>query len=110
MRIISPVYLLRHQGYIAGTGDGLVSVGNKPASRKIYVLDTQTLAIIKTAVSLDNGHYLITNLDPSRKYLIMARDYKGEYEPSCYDNVSPAADLSIDEQQELWRVMTRTSP
>ncbi len=106
MRIINTVYLFKHKGYIAGTGDGLVSVGNKPASRKIYVLDTQTLTVIKTATSLDNGHYLITNLNPTKRYLVMARDYQGEYEPVCYDNVVPAADLSLDELVTLWRTMT----
>lgn len=107
MRIAKIISLLKHKGYIAGTGDGLVSVGGVPASRKVYVLDAKTLAIIKTAVSLDNGHYLIAGLDPNRKYLIMARDYKNEYEPSCYDNVTPAADLSVDEQQELWQMMAQ---
>lgn len=110
MRIINTVYLLRYQGYIAGGGDGLVSVGNKPASRNIYVLDNKTLAIVKTAVSLDNGHYLIAGLDPTKRYLVMARDYQGEYEPVCYDNVTPASDLTADELGVLWQVMTRISP
>lgn len=108
MRVIKIIRLFKHKGYIAGTGDGIVSVGGKAASRKIYVLDTQTLAVIKTATSLDNGHYLITNLNPTKRYLVMARDmwYKGEYEPVCYDNVVPAADLSLDELVTLWRTMT----
>lgn len=105
MQVIKPIYLLTHLGYIAGGGDGIVSVGGVPSSRKIYVLDAKTLAVVKTAVSLDNGQYLITGLDPNRRYLVMARDYKGEYEPVCYDNVAPAADLTAEEIRGVWVMM-----
>lgn len=105
MRIAKIIPLLKYKGYIAGTGDGIVSVEGKPASRKVYALDAKTLAIIKTAVSLDNGQYLITNLDPTKRYLVMARDYQGEYEPVCYDNVTPASDLTADELGVLWQTM-----
>ena len=55
--------------------------------------------------SLPNGQYLLRGLNPAKRYLIMARDYQGEYEPYCYDHVAPATDLTLDEQQALWQQM-----
>lgn len=89
-------------GYIAGTADGIVTVGEQPAKRKIYVYDAQSMQHIITTSSTTNGHYLITGLDPSKKYLIMCRDYEQQYEPAVYDYVQPATDLTFDEQIELW--------
>lgn len=96
-------------GYIAGMGDGLVTVNGAVARREILVADADAIyqGFSHRTFSLNNGHYLITDLDPSRKYLIMARDYKGEYEPVCYDNVAPASDLTADELGKLWQVMTQ---
>lgn len=103
MRIVDVIFLNKHTAYIAGIGNGVVSVGGVPASRKVYALDAKTLNVIKTAVSTDNGQYLIPNLDPAKRYLVMARDYQGEYEPYCYDNVTPATDLTLEEQHALWQ-------
>lgn len=91
------------RGYIAGTADGIVTVQGKPASRKIWLLDAQTLTIVQVATSLSNGHYLFMGLDPDRKYLVMVRDYKKEYEPFAWDYVKPTDDLTIGEQQSLWQ-------
>ncbi len=91
------------RSYIAGTGDGIVTVSGKPASRKIWLLNAQTLAVEQVATSLKNGHYIFMGLDPAKKYLVMARDYKKEYEPFVWDDVTPADDLTIDEQQVLWQ-------
>lgn len=96
------IYQIAKPGYIAGTGDGIVSVGGLPASRKIYVFDPLTLTLLVIAKSLPNGHYLLNNLDPNQKYLIMVRDYNKEYEPAVWDYVTPATDLTIAEQQQLW--------
>lgn len=89
--------------YIAGSGDGIVTVQGKPASRKIWLLDAQTMAIEQVVTSLNNGHYLFMGLDPDKRYLVMVRDYKKEYEPFVWDDVSPATDKTIDEQQALWQ-------
>lgn len=105
MRVVDFIHLNKHTAYIAGTGSGVVSVGGVPGSRKVYALDAKTLNVVKTAVSSDDGQYLIPHLDPAKRYLIMARDYQGEYEPYCYDNVAPATDLILDEQQALWQQM-----
>lgn len=88
-------------GYIAGSGDGIVTVAGKPASRKIWLLNAQTLAVEQVITSLKNGHYMFLGLDPAEKYLVMVRDYKKEYEPFVWDDVTPADDLTIDEQMAL---------
>lgn len=91
------------RGYIAGSADGIVTAQGKPASRKIWLLDATTLAIVQVVTSLPNGHYLFMGLDPAREYLVMVRDYKRELEPFVWDYVKPASDLTIDEQQALWQ-------
>lgn len=89
-------------GYIAGTNDGIVTVAGKPASRKIWLFNANTMAVEQVVTSLQNGHYLFMGLDASKKYLVMVRDYKKEYEPFVWDDVTAADDLTIDEQQALW--------
>lgn len=93
---------ISNDAYIAGTQDGIVTVGGQPARRDIIVFNADSLAVIVRSHSLENGHYLITGLDPNKRYLLLCRDYKGEYEPCAYDLVSPAHDLTFVEQQDLW--------
>lgn len=89
-------------GYIAGAGDGIVTVGGKPAQRDIWLLNAQTMAVEQVITSLQNGHYLFMGLDPDREYLVMVRDYKGEFEPTAWDKVKAATDKTIAEQQAFW--------
>lgn len=93
-------------GYIAGSGDGIVTVQGKPASRKIWLLDAQTMAIEQVVTSLKNGHYIFMGLDLNKEYLVMVRDYKKEFEPFAWDYVKPADDLTIAEQQAMWATFT----
>lgn len=109
MQVLAKVYTslsLAHSGYIAGANDGIVTVAGKPASRKIWLLDAKTMAVKQVVTSLKSGHYMFLGLDPSKKYLVMVRDYKKEYEPFVWDDVIPADDLTIDEQQALWATFT----
>lgn len=101
--MIVNVYVSVSRGYIAGSGDGIVTVEGKPASRKIWLLDAQTMAVEQVIMSLKNGRYLCMGLDPTKRYVVMARDYKKEYEPFVWDHVKPADDLTLDEQQALWQ-------
>lgn len=89
--------------YIAGSGDGIVTVAGRPASRKIWLLDAKTMAIEQVVTSLQNGHYLFMGLDPAKRYLVVVRDYKEEFEPFAWDYVVPANDLTISEQQSMWQ-------
>lgn len=94
---------LPYSGYIAGSGDGIVTAKGVPSSRYIYLLDTLTMQLLQRILSLKNGHYLFLGLDPSKEYLVMVRDYKRELEPFVWDFVKPADDLTIEQQQELWQ-------
>lgn len=90
-------------GYVAGSGDGIVTVQGKPASRKIWLLNAKTLIIESSQWSLENGRYLFLGLDTEKEYLVIVRDYKKEFEPFVWDYVKPANDLTLDQQQVLWQ-------
>ncbi|WP_296206894.1 hypothetical protein [Psychrobacter sp. UBA3480] len=92
-----------YTGYIAGRDDGIVTATGKPASRHIYLFNADTLQVIQRVTSLDNGHYIFMGLNTSQEVLVMVRDHKRELEPFAWDYVAPANDLSLDEQQALWR-------
>lgn len=95
------------QGYIAGMGDGIVTKGGTPAICPIWLFVWRDNAptLVARTFSNERGQYLFANLDATKKYFIVARDHKGEYEPVCYDNVSPASDLTADEIRGLWEGM-----
>lgn len=90
-------------GYIAGTNNGIVTVTGQPASRQIVVINAKTLTLQTITKSFADGRYLIAGLNPNNTYLVMARDYNKEYEPAVWDYVTPATDLTIQQQQELWQ-------
>lgn len=81
--------------YIAGSGEGIVTVKGKPASRGVYLLDAVTLGVLQFMTSNASGRYVFLNLDPTKEYLVMARDFKREYEPFAWDYVKPANDLDL---------------
>lgn len=98
-------------GYIAGTGNGIVTVAGVPSERKVYLLDIHALKPLAITISNKNGQYLFMRLDPTKKYLLMCRDLPPDgvherYEPFCWDYVTPMTDLTLDEQQQLWQQMT----
>lgn len=101
--IIDTYYGEVKQGYVAGSADGIVTVFGEPASRKIWVLNAQTMAVEQIITSLKNGHYLSMDLDPNKEYLVIARDYNKEYEPFAWDFVKPATDITVSEQLALWQ-------
>ena len=98
-------------GYIAGTGDGIVTVNGQPVIRPIYLFEFLDVAPILVAkiFSDSKGRYLFKNLNPLIKYTVICRDYNKEYESVIWDYVTPATDLTIAEQQELWQSW-QTSP
>ena len=96
-------------GYIAGQADGIVTVNGNAAKCDIYVLNVKNFTIVQRSQSLSSGHWLVNELDPNKRYLVMGRDYNREYEPFCWDYVTPATDLTFEQQQELWQSW-QTSP
>lgn len=96
-------------GYIAGAGDGIVTVQGKPAKREILLMDANSrdYQFVARVWSLNNGRYMFTDLDSDKEYLVMARDYNKEYEPFAYDYVQPATDLTHAEQDALRESWTK---
>lgn len=90
-------------GYIAGTADGIVTRGGVPSTLELIVMTVSDLQVIQRTQSLKTGNYLIMGLNPDRRYLIMARDHTGEYEPFCWDFVAPMNDKTYGELSELWQ-------
>lgn len=90
-------------GYIAGSGDGIVTVRGVSAERRVYLLNAKSLSIERSTISLANGHYIFMGLDPNQEYLVMVRDYKREFEPFAWDYVKPADDLTVIEQKAMWQ-------
>lgn len=91
-------------GYIAGQAGGIVTVAGKPASRAIclYALyNYKPMVLVAKIWSTDKGNYIFANLDTKMRYLVMVRDYAGQYEPFAYDQVEPATDLTPHEQYLL---------
>lgn len=109
--MIIQMYLTAHEKpYIAGSGDGIVTVGGVPSQRQVHLLDAVSLQKLRTTVSLKNGHYLFSGLDATKQYIVMARDLPPDgvnqrYEPAVWDYVTPATDLTTAEQQQLWEQM-----
>lgn len=96
-------------GYIAGAAEGIVTVRGKAAKREVLLMDANSrdYQFVGRIWSDDNGHYMFTDLDPDKQYLIMARDYNKEFEPFAYDYVTPATDVTPDEQHALRESWTK---
>ena len=106
MQVLAKTFFLSrpvYSGYIAGSGDGIVTVRGKPASRMIWLLDAKTMLVERVGISLNQGRYLFKGLDTSKEYLLIARDFKREFEPFAWDYVKPVDDLTFDEQEALWQ-------
>ena len=103
--MLAPVFTIVNvpQPYIAGSGDGIVTVNGVAASRHIFLFDANSMELLRRITSLPNGHYIFNGLDSTKQYVVMARDYNKEYEPAVFDYVTPATDLTIQQQQELWQ-------
>ena len=101
--VLDPIYIAAHRGYFAGQDDGIVTVAGQGAVGNLYVFASHTMLLVQRARSLASGHYLVPYLDPTRRYVLMARHPQGHYEPVCYDQLRPANNLTITEQREVWR-------
>ena len=97
-------------GYIAGTSDGIVTVNGQPAIRPIYLFDFssyQSPILVARIFSDSKGRYIFKHLDVTKKYMVMCRDFapntnEQRFEPVVWDYVTPATDLTVQQQQALW--------
>lgn len=110
MQVLAKTYTslsLTHSGYIAGSGDGIVTVQGKPASRKIWLLDAVTMEVEQVVTSFKNGHYMFLGLDPSKRYMMIVRDFepdgiKWTGEAAVWDYIEPMSDKTLEAQEALW--------
>ena len=79
-------------GYIAGEDPGLVTVAGAPASRKIEVYDIATGILVATTASAANGTWRVDNLNPARRYRVIAYDHQLVFNAVIRDNITPAVD------------------
>lgn len=88
LRLSSPFY---GKAYIAGEGDGIVSIKGTPVVRQIVALEQDKLMQLASAAtwSFPDGSYVLPNLDPTKEYIVFAYDYKGDYEPVAYSHIVP---------------------
>ncbi|MGF6148967.1 Uncharacterised protein [Kingella potus] len=80
------------RGIIAGRGIGIVTVGGRPASRRILLIERERFKVIDDTWSADDGSYLFEQLDTGQDFLVIALDHKRQYEPVCYDYVRAVED------------------
>lgn len=88
--VIKPQWVSKRTGYIAGESPGILTINGQPAVRFVYAFDADTLRIESLTSSQPDGTYRLRNLEPNKKYLVIARDSEGKYEPVAYDYVTPA--------------------
>ena len=80
-------------GFIAGNGNGIVTVDGKPSQKRIIVFERiHAFPCMRQTWSNADGSYLIPWLDVSKIYTVMAVDDKEKYEPDVWDYIKPAID------------------
>lgn len=80
------------RGFFAGTVGtaGIVTVNGKPARRKIFLLEQESMRFIRRTWSAEDGSYLLPNVDETRQYVILAFDnYNSGYRPIAWDKRYP---------------------
>lgn len=81
---------LNGNGFIAGQDPGIVTVGGVPGRRRIDLYDKQTGRRVQSTVSDNNGGYRFENLNPDRRFFIIAFDHELRFNAVIRDNIRPA--------------------
>ena len=77
--------------FIAGQGNGIVTVDGKPASKRILLFERSHLfPCIRQIWSAADGTYFFGGLESNKLYLVMAVDDKEKYEPVAWDFIKAA--------------------
>ena len=78
-------------GYVAGTGNGIVTVNGDPAQKRILIFQrANEMVFLKQTWSQADGSYLIGNLNINSIYMVIAVDDRQKYEPVAWDWIKPA--------------------
>ncbi|MFV2030502.1 hypothetical protein [Neisseria sp. S1] len=87
--VITSELAIGGKGLIGGVSPGIVTVGGKPARRKIVLIDKKTMKMRRYVWSAPNGTWKMTRLNPNLDFIVLALDYSKQYEPVAYDYVRP---------------------
>ena len=77
-------------GYIGGESPGLVTVAGAPASRRVILASSPTMRPIEDQLSAEDGTYRFNNLNPHRKFAVLAVDHQLQFNAVIRDNITPA--------------------
>ena len=78
-------------GFVAGSGNGIVTVDGKPAQKRIVIFERlDSFPVLRQTWSYPDGTYFIDNLNKDKTYLVMAFDDKQKYEPVAWDFIKAA--------------------
>lgn len=77
------------KAYIGGFGEGIVTINGVPAVRQVVAIEPNNFTPIRRVWSTRNGNYVLHNLDPDVKYIVMVYDYKGDYPPTTESHITP---------------------
>lgn len=88
-------------GLIAGTAGGIVTVGGKPARRRILCISREDFHIVRDVWSKSDGSYLLQHLNPEKDFIVLALDHEQKFEPVAWDWVRPARGKNVEEALSL---------
>lgn len=77
-------------GFIAGSGAGIVTVAGSPAKRRVVLFDAGSLRLVRVTSSNANGEYLFPYLNQNRRFVVAAFDDQNQFNAVIRDNVTPA--------------------
>lgn len=89
LRLFKLGAIFHGRAYIAGEGDGIVSIKGVPVARQVVALEQPNLTVAAKTWSFPDGSYVLPNLDPAKQYIVMAYDYKGDYPPVAESHITP---------------------
>lgn len=78
------------QGYITGTGEGLVTVSSALASRWVLLQHRATAQVIDHVFSAPDGTYAFLGIDPTQKFDLIGRDWAGVYNDVIVSSINPS--------------------
>ncbi|MFJ1255967.1 DUF2341 domain-containing protein [Cupriavidus sp. CuC1] len=67
---------------------GKVTINNVAAVRRVFLVDLKSMAVMRTQFSDINGNYSFANIDGSRSYMVIGRDYQQVYNAVVQDLIT----------------------
>ena len=88
---ILPNQELSKSAFIAGQGNGIVTVVGKPERKRIILLERRNLLpCVRQTWSFRDGSYVFEGLNPDTVFMVIAVDDQEKYEPVAWDFIKAA--------------------